>query len=83
MESFAFSNRINLISIDFPPKCSKQYFFSPGVNILAWNHKLFPYEIFRGHKLFPKGNCKFVNFQVHFCVDTVCNNSFLCAGVNK
>ena len=54
-----------------------------GVNILAWNHKLFPYEIFQGHKLFPKGNCKFVNFQVHFCVDTVCNNSFLCAGVNN
>ena len=37
-----------------------------GVNILARNHKLFPYEIFRGHKLFPKGNCKFVNFHVHF-----------------
>ena len=26
----------------------------PGVNILAWNHKLFPKGIFQDEKLFPR-----------------------------
>ena len=57
---YAFRFSLGCIKI-FPRLCSSavkesvmSFHLATGVNILARNHKLFPYDIYRKHKLFPR-----------------------------